>query len=97
MRREGHPGQQVHQIKCLRSTFDLSRDNVKLFEVRRNDRDYAVGDIVEMFEWLPTDGYTGRFLRGSIVAILQGRYGLPDEVCVFQVSHWHLEQGWPER
>lgn len=52
---------EVHDLECwLPYFYDVQR-GVKNFEIRRNDRDYQVGDVLRLREWMQ-DGhyYTGR-------------------------------------
>lgn len=49
----------IHEIKCLPKYFKETERGLKNFELRLNDRDYRVGDLLAMNEY---DGkaYTGR-------------------------------------
>lgn len=49
----------VHELKTLPEYFNAIRNGLKNFEVRKNDRDFKVGDFLVLKEW---DGehYTGR-------------------------------------
>jgi len=38
----------VHTLKCWAPYFDAIADGLKTFEMRRNDRDYRVGDTLEL-------------------------------------------------
>ncbi len=79
----------THFVKCWPSSFDLVRSGRKSFEVRKNDRDYKPGDQVVLAEWSPTTGRTtGEAVTVHIRTIVQGRWGLPADVCVFD---WHPE------
>lgn len=63
----------------------------KTFEVRKNDRDYKTGDLVTITEWDPGDPdpegdfYEGRSMDFRIGFFMQGVYGLPEDVCAFQI------------
>jgi len=55
----------THRLKCVPPFFAAIRDGSKPFEVRRNDRDYQVGDVLVLAEWtfLPgteSFGFTGQ-------------------------------------
>ena len=44
----------------------------KRFELRKNDRDYEVGDILILEEWCPSrDGYTGNTIKCVVTYILK--------------------------
>lgn len=48
----------THRIKTLPHPFAALLDGSKTFELRRDDRGYAVGDVLVLCEW---DGrFTGR-------------------------------------
>ena len=49
----------IHAIKISPKYFEGVRSGAKRFELRKNDRDYQVGDYLALNEW---DGsaYTGR-------------------------------------
>lgn len=54
-----HP--RVHDLKCWTEYFEHVLSSAKPFEVRRNDRDYRVGDVLHLREWSRRDSaYTGR-------------------------------------
>jgi len=55
--------------------FDAVEKGIKTFELRKNDRDFQVGDYLMLNEW--KQGYTGRKLTRKITYILHGgSYGL---------------------
>lgn len=65
---------QTHEIKIEPVYFDKVLNNVKKFEIRKNDRNYKVGDIVHLKEWKynePTNKsvYTTRVLKKVITYI----------------------------
>lgn len=49
----------IHSVKILPTYFEAIISGEKTFEVRFNDRDYAVGDILRLREF-ENDKYTGR-------------------------------------
>ena len=57
----------VHELKTWPSYFEALLEGVKPFEIRRDDRDFRVGDILFLREWDPgTGAYTGRALHRQI-------------------------------
>lgn len=64
-----------HELKCWPQFFQATREGTKRFELRRNDRDFRVGDELLLKEWdpkaeygSPADntepvGYTGREIK----------------------------------
>lgn len=49
----------THQLKILPDYFKAVYERRKNFEIRNNDRHFAVGDTVCLLEWTGDD-YTGR-------------------------------------
>lgn len=76
--------QRVHELRTWPSFFQAILDRRKTFEIRRNDRDFAVGDMLVLQEWNPTeDFYTMRSLRAEITYVMYGgRFGIDPEFCV---------------
>ena len=64
----------IHSVKCLTDYFNDVLSGRKGFEVRKNDRDYRVGDFLALNEF---DGssYTGR------CAMVYVDYLLANEFC----------------
>lgn len=51
----------IHQLKTWPKFFAAISDGTKTFEVRRNDRDFKVGDALILQEFDPdTKNYSGR-------------------------------------
>lgn len=46
-----------HELKCRPEFFYRLSIGQKTFEIRKNDRDYQVGDILILREWNEDDGY----------------------------------------
>ena len=43
----------IHELKTWPEPFASIRSGAKTHEIRRNDRDYQVGDTLLLGEWLP--------------------------------------------
>jgi hypothetical protein len=81
----------LHKLKTWPEYFEAVRCGVKGFEVRKNDRDFQVGDFLSLREYDPRSGrYTGRTLERRISYIMQGGFGLPEDVCMMSLQN--LEQ-----
>lgn len=67
----------IHALKTLPEFFEASLHMIKNFEVRRNDRDFKVGDYVALNEWVSsaadTGHYTGRCILQQIVYVLRDK------------------------
>jgi len=51
----------THNLKTWPKFFEMVRSGRKTFELRVNDRNFQVGDILDLHEWVPeTETYTGR-------------------------------------
>lgn len=62
----------THELKCHPHFFAAIAAGKKTFEIRRNDRDYRIGDMLNLREYDPTFGMTGRRLSGlEVVYIMQ--------------------------
>jgi hypothetical protein len=60
----------THELKCHPHFFAAIAAGKKTFEIRRNDRDYRVGDMLNLREYDPTFGNTGRTLAGLEVVYI---------------------------
>lgn len=64
----------IHNVKCHSQYFWAVRAGMKPFEIRYNDRDYRVGDFINLLEYVTEhrrpeqceDGYTGESLMTQI-------------------------------
>lgn len=74
----------VHKLKILPEYFSAVLSGKKTFELRKNDHDYKVGDVVELQEYTE-NRYTGRAVEGVISYVLKScsEYGLDDSYCIF--------------
>ena len=76
-----------HDLKCWTEPYQAILNNLKRFELRKNDRPYAVGDILHLQEWNPDTGYTGRSLDVEVTWMLsKWGDGLPEGYCIMSIS-----------
>ena len=74
-------GQKVHLIRLAKPYFDDVANGIKTFELRKNDRGYKKGDILEMMEF--ADGKnTGRMVKVLVTYILEDYTGIEDGYCI---------------
>lgn len=73
-----------HILKTWPEYFKEVQSGTKTFEVRKNDRDFLVGDILELQEWDPQNKwYTGNFTLKQICYKLEGgQFGIEKGFCV---------------
>lgn len=73
----------THELKILPKWFMDVALWKKDFEIRKNDREFEVGDILHLKEWNGTE-YTGRGIRRRIKYIYHGtgEYGLQEGYCI---------------
>lgn len=68
----------VHELKIWPQFFIDAKSGAKPFEVRKDDRDYAVGDRLVLREWSPaTQSFTGPWVR-VLVTYLMRSHGSPE-------------------
>lgn len=70
-----------HEIKIGATFYADAASGKKNFELRKNDRDYRVGDIIKLQEY-DKGAYTGQYCRKRITYILEDYTGLEDGYCV---------------
>lgn len=91
----------VHHLKTWPKSFQAIVDLVKRHDIRRNDRDFKVGDLVVLWEYIPSVSeqelpeswgplarghYTGRCEVREISYVTEGgEYGLPFDRCVLSI------------
>lgn len=80
-----------HHLKIWPRFFDLVQKGEKSFEVRRNDRSFAVGDTLVLEEWdpanLPSPKYTGRVTEKVVIYLMHGHptFGLDSDFVVMAI------------
>lgn len=64
---------EIHDLKCIDPYFDEIVEGIKTFELRRDDREYQVGDVLILRHYYPKiDRYSGRFIIARVSYILRG-------------------------
>lgn len=93
----------AHEIKAWPKYFFQMVMEHKKFELRKNDRNYKVGDILYIREWNPDNQqYTGNALHAVIKYVLTGTdaFGLPwgeggyilrEDFCILSFEVMHKE------
>lgn len=84
----------VHELKCWTQFFERILDGTKTFELRKNDRDFQVGDFLLLREYDPeTQRYSGRlqyvrvpYILGSEEHSIVGQKALHPDYVILAVS-----------
>lgn len=85
-----------HDLKIWPKFFDAVQRGDKPFEVRKNDRSFAVGDTLVLKEWEPDSfdmqdmikkgHYTGRVTEKLIVYVMKGgQFGIGPDYAVLGI------------
>lgn len=61
-------GKRTHDLKITPQYFEPVMQGIKPFEIRKNDRDYKVGDVLVLREW-NGNKYTGNSITKEITYI----------------------------
>lgn len=81
-----------HVLKIHPAPLADLLSGAKTAEVRRNDRDFQVGDTVRLMEVNPeTLNWTGRPDLVRTISHIQTGYGLPDGMCVLSYAQAGME------
>ncbi len=76
----------IHELKCWPMYFQSLYIGEKEFEVRKNDRDFKVGDSLYLREYnIAIPRYTGRTMMKRVTYLIQGICGLPPDICIMQL------------
>jgi hypothetical protein len=78
----------VHELKIIKEYFIHVKSGLKTFELRKNDRDFIIGDVVVLKEIdKENQSFTGRIISKNITYILHGGvYGLEKDYCIIGLS-----------
>lgn len=79
-----HVIMKVHKLKTWSKYYQLILCGIKDWELRKNDRDFKVGDLLILEEYLPEfKSYTGNSLKKKIEHIFQeNEFGLKKGYCI---------------
>jgi hypothetical protein len=81
----------THYLKTWPQYFEDVFNGKKTFELRRNDREFQLGDILILKEWeQDTCRYTGRQVSKKVEYILEGgSLGLEKGYVIMALSDFH--------
>jgi hypothetical protein len=76
-----------HVLKTWPVPFQAIWEGAKLFEFRKDDRGYEVGDELVLREWSPeTEFFTGRVVYATVTYLLREKFGLPEGFVIMSLS-----------
>jgi Domain of unknown function (DUF3850) len=78
-----------HDLKIWPEYFQSVKYNSKPFEVRKDDRNFEVGDVLHLHEYDPQDdSYTNDVCHRKITYKLSGgSFGIEDGYCVLGLTN----------
>jgi ParB family chromosome partitioning protein len=85
-----------HDLKTWPNPFSAVWTKQRHHEIRINDRDYKVGDVLKLREWCPLERvYSGRVICALVTYISRGgEWGLPSVLCVMsfvEIERWKFD------
>jgi len=75
----------THDLKTQPEFFKRLWSGEKTFEIRKNDRNYRMGDTLLLREWTQREGYTEREITATVTYLLGG-LGLKDGWVVMSIK-----------
>ena len=78
----------THKLKVHPSIYRSIVSKVKTWEIRKNDRDFDVGDHLQLREYDPgpCGDYTGQSVIATVMYIMHGgRFGIPEGYCIMSI------------
>ena len=84
----------AHKLKCWPEYFKNLWNGSKTFEVRKNDRDFMVNDILILAEWNPDkELFTGKTVVKVITYILDGgNFGIEPGHVVMSLGDFDIDK-----
>lgn len=85
-----------HKIKILPQYYEQKLKGIKPWELRVNDRDYKVGDLLIEKEWTDEGGYTGRILIEQVIHVFHNLPYLPDDIVIMTTDSSIKKLAWAD-
>lgn len=77
----------THNLKIWSKYFEEVALGLKKVEIRKNDRDFKQGDLLNLMEYHPMEQkLTGAFVTRKIDYIISGVPGLEPDCVILQIS-----------
>lgn len=91
-RREGVA--EVHDLKINPFPFGLVRAGKKLFEIRKDDREFRSGDTLRLWEYWPqSERFSGRVVEVTVTCALRDGWGLKDGYVALGTTEPYIPPG----
>lgn len=78
----------LHALKTHPHWFALTVSGAKRFEIRKNDRRFRAGDLLELHEWDPASGYTGLVHTVCVRSLFGELPGMEPGYVLMQTEGW---------
>lgn len=94
--RAAAPQARTHDLKCHPPFFGLIVSGAKTFEARWNDRQFHVGDLLRLREWIPTPEDKGgvRDVPVAMPGVYTGREALRTVTYILESDAFGIAPGW---
>ena len=77
----------IHALKTVDPYFSMTKNGMKTFELRKNDRDFAEGDLLILQHWIEEEKrFTGDQIVKKIDFVLSDFKGLSKGYVILQIS-----------
>jgi len=75
----------VHQLKILTENFQAVASGKKAWELRKNDRNYQLGDNLVLNDF-DGENYSGKKITAYVTYMfIGGKYGLAEDHCILSL------------
>ena len=82
----------VHELRTWPQYFDLVAQGMKPFELRKNDRNFEVGDVILLQRFDPeSNSYTGEEITALITCLLENFAGIEHGYCILGIHVSKIE------
>lgn len=77
----------VHNLKTWPQFYNQVSEGTKTFGVRKNDRDFKIGDLLNLYEFdTEQNDYTGKLCIVQVKSILNGgKFGIEEGYIVMSI------------
>lgn len=87
LRRYHRPEHKNHNLKIAQAPFNAVLKGRKRFEIRKNDRDFKVGDLLTLLLFIENLNLPGPEIQAEVTHIEYGpAWGLPEDLCVMSIK-----------